>query len=264
VGSEGDEEHEQTITWTKAHSDEDNLIVASTNRLANDNTPPVNLIAAGVPIQYQITNLLQWAYVNKDPDELLKRLAMREVVRYLASADLYDLMSHGRQKAGEVLFQRIQTAANECQLGVGIIFVGVEDIHPPVAVAKEFEEVINAYQTKEAIIKTAEAVARQTNTMAGAQAARILAEARAERDRNISTADARVSFFNHQLTAYQAAGDVYIQRTYLRSLAKWMDKPRKYVITTTNASKMVQFNLEDKIALNAEALAPSVLQEKKK
>jgi len=238
--------------------------LASTNRMADDKTPPVNLIAAGIPVQYQITNLVQWAYVNEEPDELLKMVATREMVRYFASADLYDLMSHGRQKAGEVLLQRIQDSANERQLGVKVLFAGLEDIHPPVAVAAKFEEVINAYQTKEAAIKDAESIAIRTNALARAQASRILSQARAQRDRTVSISEAQTIFFTNQMAAYNAAGDVYLERTKLRALSKWMDAPRKYVIANTNTSRIIQLNLEDKIAPDVGNLAGSVSQPKKK
>ena len=92
----------KTIVWTKAHGTEDKFLVGSTNYTSDTNSPPVNLLAVSVPVQYQITNLASWAYVNTDPDGLLQGIATREVGRYLASADLNSLMSVGRGVAGEV------------------------------------------------------------------------------------------------------------------------------------------------------------------
>ena len=60
-------------------------------------------------MQYQVTNLATWAYVNEDPETLLQGIARREVVQYLASADINDLMSRGRAVAGEILRRDIQT-----------------------------------------------------------------------------------------------------------------------------------------------------------
>jgi len=263
-GEEGQEE-ENVVTWTQAHAEgpEFNMVVASTNHTASDKAPPVNLISASVTVQYQITNLAQWAYANEEPDRLLKMLGMREMVRYLASADLFDLMTHGRQRAGEVLQQRIQDSAIERQLGVKILFAGVEDIHPPMAVAANFEEVINATQAKETAIKNAVAAAGKTNTMARAHAGRILAEARAVSSQTAASAQARVDAFASQLGAYKAAGEVYLERTYLRRVGQWMDKPNKIVVGTTNASEIVQFNFEDKLMPSVEGLSGKVSSAKK-
>ena len=53
----------------------------------------MGLINVSIPVQFQITNVLDWAYNNADPTNLLQDLATREVVRYLAGVDLNDLLS---------------------------------------------------------------------------------------------------------------------------------------------------------------------------
>jgi len=65
--------------------------------------PPVSLITGTIPVQFQITNLIYWAYNNEDSSSLLEDLATREVMRYLAGADMNDLLSHGRGRGAEAL-----------------------------------------------------------------------------------------------------------------------------------------------------------------
>lgn len=272
VGSEGgEEEHVGTITWTKAHSGkEDNLLVATrqdTNSISvtdtNHVTPPVNLISVGIPVQYQITNLYSWAYVNQKPEALLKNLASREVVRYLASADLNELTAHGREVAGRVLCERIQEAANQQNLGTKIIFAGVEDIHPPVKVAQEYEKVIGEMHSKQSKILSAQAYAVQTNAMAGAMAAKVKCEADAEQAKLTKNAEGRVAFFTNQLQAFNAAPQVYTQRAYYQTVARSVQNARKYVIATTNINEVVQLNLEDKLKLDmGDMVMPAKKEEK--
>ena len=64
--------------------------------------PPVSLITVSIPVQFQITNVLAWAYTNADPASLLQDLATREVVRYLAGVDLNDVMSQQPPGGGPV------------------------------------------------------------------------------------------------------------------------------------------------------------------
>jgi regulator of protease activity HflC (stomatin/prohibitin superfamily) len=84
------------------------------------------------PVQFQITNVLAWAYNNAEPANLLQDLATREVVHYLAGVDLNDVMSHTAWRRRRNCARQIQAAADEYQLGAKIIFVGLQDIHPPV------------------------------------------------------------------------------------------------------------------------------------
>ena len=182
VGFTPDAQSEQakTILWSVSHTKEENFLVANREPVAikNENAdtndtlkaPPVSLITVSIPVQFQITNVLAWAYTNADPANLLQDLATREVVHYLAGVDLNDVMSHTRLEAAQELRSQIQAAADEYHLGAKIIFVGLQDIHPPVKVAGDYEKVVGAEQTKLAKILDAQAKAIRTNALAGAQA----------------------------------------------------------------------------------------------
>jgi regulator of protease activity HflC (stomatin/prohibitin superfamily) len=250
---EGAEEKGDTVLWTVSHTKEEfNLLVASRETGAMTNadarkSPPVNLLSVGIPVQFQVTNLSAWAYNNAQPDQLLEKLATREVVRFLVSADLHEIMSTGRDAAAEQLRQRIQTAANERSLGARIVFVGLQDIHPPVAVAGAYEKVVGSLQTREAKILSAKAQATQTNSLATALAYRTVRDAEADRDRTKSLALARAASFTNQLPAYRAAPSVYSERAYLQALARNAANTRKYVIGTSNTEDVILFNLEDKV-----------------
>ncbi|MDB6029526.1 MAG: Band 7 protein [Verrucomicrobiales bacterium] len=246
-------EHESsTIVWSVAHDKEENLIVAShdvatVSTNTDKKSPPVNLLSVGIPVQFQVTNLVKWAYNNEEPNELLQKIATREVVHYLVSVDLIDIMSRGRAAAAVTLRERIQSAANARDLGAKIVFVGLEDIHPPVVVAGAYEKVIGAMQTREARILGAKAYQAQTNALAAAEAFRRLREAEADQQRAQVGALARAASFTNQLPAFNASPSVYSQRAYLQTLARASAGARKYIVATTNTTDVITLNLEDKI-----------------
>ena len=257
IGFEHDEkdEKEKTVLWTVAHyKDEFHLLVASrdpvdatTNAASGKKNPPVSLLSVGIPVQFSITNLAQWAYNYSDAAALLERTGTREVVRYLVSVDLNEMMSSGRFPAGEELRRRIQDAANELKLGVKIIFVGLQDVHPPVQVAQSFENVVSARQKRLANLNVAEAHKIRTNAQAAAVSYTIRRQAEADRWRVEADALARVSLFTNQIAAYQASPEVYSQRAYLQALARGAGNARKYILATTNTQDVLLLNLEDKV-----------------
>jgi regulator of protease activity HflC (stomatin/prohibitin superfamily) len=251
VGAEP--ESRDTIVWAKAHASEENFLVASaqlTNYTSETKSPPVNLLAVSIPVQYQITNLAAWAYVNEDPDSLLKSIARREVAYYLANADFDDLMSRGRAVAGDILRRNIQAEADELQLGARITFVGLEDIHPPSKVAKYFEDVVGAAETREAKVLQALAYSISTNAWASAEASNRVWKAEADEHRAVTNATARAMLFTNQALAYAAApgaNGVYEQRARLEALVNYSRYARKYIIVTTNTPDILIYNLEDKV-----------------
>ena len=250
-------ENARTILWSVGHAQEENFLVGNrepvTIKDENGDTPdtlkapPVSLITVSIPIQFQITNVLAWAYNNADPTNLLRDLATREVVHYLAGVDLNDVMSRTRLEAAQELRSQIQDAVNEYHLGARIIFVGLQDIHPPVKVAGDYEKVVGAEQTKLAKILDAQAMAIRTNALAGAQAFTMTNVADATRQRLSVSAFARAALFTNQIPAFAAAPSVYRQRAYFRAFADATAGARKYILLVTNTQDVVIFNLEDKI-----------------
>ena len=250
----------QTIQWTVPHNTkEDNFLVANraddlaavTNQAGGHPTPPVSLLSVSIPVQYQITNLTNWAYVNQDPTNLLQRISRRTVARFLAGADMTNLMSAGRGQAAEALRQAIQAQSNERLLGVRITFVGLEDIHPPLKVAGDYERVVSERERREATILAAQAQAIQTNAEASGISSKRLAEAEADKVSAITNAVARANLFAQQSLAFAAApgqDGVYEHRAYLDVLSKSTRAAQKKIINATGNSKQIfEFMEEPKI-----------------
>jgi regulator of protease activity HflC (stomatin/prohibitin superfamily) len=258
VGAEPD--GRDTIVWGKAHSAEETFLVggqanrvhegALTNVATESKSPPVNLLAVSIPIQYQITNLATWAYVNEDPETLLQGLARREVVQFLASADFNNLMSLGRAAAGNALRDNIQRSVDTMHMGARVVFVGLEDIHPPSKIAEKFEKVVGAGETREATILQARAYSISSNAWARSESSKRVWTAEADQHRAETNAVARAMLFTNQALAYAAApgrNGVYEQRALLEALVTGSAKARKYVLATTNSPNILIYNLEEKV-----------------
>ena len=250
-----EKEKEKVVLWTVAHTKEENFLVANRDVASlnassadgNKRTPPVSLLTVSIPVQYQITNLTAWAYKNEDAPSLLQHMACREVVRFLAGADMNHLMSVGRLEASTQLREQIQQAANDLGMGARIVSVGLQDLHPPVKVAPDYQKVISAEQTRRARVLAAEADAIRTNALAGAQAVAVINRATSDSVSAKIAAVSRAALFTNQIPAFQAAPSVYAQREYLRTFARSTAGARKYILLTSNTQDVVTFDLQDKI-----------------
>lgn len=246
-----DREKELVVLWNVAHYKEEfNLLVATRSEGTTTNADgfvPVNLLTVSIPVQYQIGDVRKFAYNYGDSGGLLERIANSEVVKYLVGVDLNDIMTTGRGKASSELLTRIQDRANELDLGVKIIFVGLQDIHPPVKVADAYQKVIGAEQEKQSKILQAEGYASKTVLLAEAEAQRKIREAEAYKFSKVADAAARSSQFTNQMLAFDASRRVYPQRLFLQTFARATAGARKYLVGATNSSEVIQLNLEDKI-----------------
>ena len=247
-----------TLLWTVAHNQEQNFLVGSSepSTVQQDNvdtndtlkTPPVSLISVSIPIQYQITNIVDWVYTNSNPNGLLEDLATRAVVHYLAGADMNAVLSRDRLRAAQELRDDIQTAANAHSLGAKIVFVGLEDIHPPTAsqVAATYEKVVGAGQTHIASNLLAHAEAIMTNALADAVAFTTNSTAQAQLVQLETSSFANAALFTNQIPAYEAAPSIYKQRVYFQAFPAATANARKYVMLVTNTQNVLIYELEDK------------------
>ena len=243
------------VLWTVKHAKEEfNLLVASREQSAaanasssNQGGVPVDLLSVSIPVQYQIKDVKSFAYNHVNAGDLLEKIATREVVRYLVGVDIFDIMSVGRAKASSDLQTLIQERAEELKLGVRIVFVGLQDIHPPTKVAPAYESVVGTRQENEAKLRVAEGYAARTVSIASAEADRRVHRAEAYMAQRVARAQAQAAQFTNQVMAYKASPHVYTNRAYLQALTRGSTNSRKYVVIATNTVESFQFNLEDRI-----------------
>jgi modulator of FtsH protease HflK len=250
------ESDERVLLWTKAHEGEEefNLLVASREQTSGaedgEKAVPVNLLNVSIPVHFVVQDVRAWAYNHADAATLLEKIAAREVVRHLVSVDIDDIMSSGRLETARVLQERIQQRADELKLGLKVVFLGLQDIHPPVAVAEAYEAVNGAIQQRAGRILFTEGEIASRLPRARAEATKRISEAEAYRSRTVAEAGAAAGRFTNQIAAYQASPTVYSQRTYLDTLARAIAPSRKYVLGVTNTDDVVIMNLEDKVRMD--------------
>ena len=114
-------------------------------------------------------------------EEMLKSICYRELTKFAASAKIevddedqdrpgvrQSLLGAGRAGAKRILTLRIQQAADNAELGVEIMFLGLQGIHPPPKVAAAYQKVVGAIQKKQALILGAQGQRNKTlSTLVG-------------------------------------------------------------------------------------------------
>lgn len=157
------------ILWGEQHYDEEyNLLIPAKTEGADleEGAVPISLVRAAVPVQYHIRDLYEFVYNHRDSEKMLESICYSELARFAASAGIEteddgtadtSLLGGGRAAAAKELTGRIQEAADDAGLGVEIVFVGLQGVHPPPEVAEDYQAVIGSIQNKQADILYAQA-----------------------------------------------------------------------------------------------------------
>jgi regulator of protease activity HflC (stomatin/prohibitin superfamily) len=169
--------HEGELLWGRAHYEKEYHLLVASRQTGGDTTSgavPVSLVVAAVPVHYRVRDLYSFLYNHNTAEELLEAICYRELTRFGASARIevdseadfeHSLLGAGRSEAKEVLTREIQRSADKAGLGVEIVFVGLQGVHPPTEVAEAYQEVTGAVQEKQALILEAHAERNETLSM---------------------------------------------------------------------------------------------------
>ncbi|MEE2614453.1 MAG: SPFH domain-containing protein, partial [Verrucomicrobiota bacterium] len=263
-----EQEGTKVILWTTQHNhggagqnheQNFNMIVASNN--ADDQSAaesvPVNLLTVSIPVQYRIENLNDWVTNNSNSGSMLQKLAMREITQFLIGVDMDNLMGSGKTDAQKTLKDRIQKQSNDHNLGAEIVFLGLQDIHPPVGkneqsketggVAESYEKVIVAQLNSETNRLAAEMYSASKVPQAEAFAAESIAKAKSESTNKVAIAEAEAKRFANQIAAFNSAPSVYKTRMKLESFKEATKGSRKYILSDPANRDVINLELQDQL-----------------
>lgn len=172
------------ILWTEDHGIDEQFLLVRSSSASAPGTLDYALVAAEIPLQYVVDDLeayLRLAADGDTPDEreahrsqLLRSVASRVVMEYLATRTIDDVLGAGRQEINEDLHRLITERFAQLNVdpetgeprgaGVRIIFVGIVGAHPPYnrEVGASFEHLVHAEQRRAADVENAQANAIQT------------------------------------------------------------------------------------------------------
>jgi len=245
--------------WTESHAHEAfNLLVATREEGAaepgapegarKDEVVPVSMVSGTIYVYYAVNSLRDYLYRYSDPRGALSALCYRELARYAASADFLQLLGTQRADAAKTLHERFQRRANEMKLGVEIVDVNLQGIHPPVEVGEAFEDVVGAMEDKQAEIHRGEAYYNAIVPEAKAQAERVRLEAEAKSLWRKRVEPARAERFLARLKLFKKAPGVYRCRELIRAMVEALARSQKIIVPRwVDTDEVIIIDLSEKI-----------------
>lgn len=249
----------EVIVWSRQHRrEETKFIVASElageavvggDAQPGENAPvSVYSLSADVPLYFRVKDLYQYRYGHRDAALTLEQIASREIVHYLSAVDFFAILTGGREAGAAYLKNRIQGKADELGLGIEVVFVGLQGLHPPVEVGGKFDEVAAASEEREEIILWAEADHIQSFMAARGDQFRIISDAEAYRAQQMSEPIAIANRFAKQLLGYENCPQVFILYNLLDVLETEGAKARKYIVAAEGAQQVYILDLIERIS----------------
>ena len=147
---------------------------------------------------------------------------MREVI---GTSEIDSALTDGKLRIQDDATRLLQNILDRYEVGVEVIAVQLQDVHPPQDVIESFKDVTSAREDKIRIINEAEAYRNEILPRARGQAAEMINQAQAYRATRIRTAEGEAGRFVAVLAEYEKAKDVTRKRLYFEAMEEILSSP---------------------------------------
>lgn len=208
-------------TWTAAHGDEEYKLLLG----SGDEVVSINL-----RLEFKISDLHEYIRNSACAECVLEALAYELVTDRTISTDLDTLLSVDRAAFSETFREELTEKLNHYHVGVEVVSVVLESIHPPVEIAETYQKLISAEIDAEryrlnAIGECATVIANAEITRA-----RTIGAAQAAYYSKVAAAQSSVAEFMAAVAADNAYSDAYRYYKYLEAVSKAYNQARIVIV----------------------------------
>lgn len=207
--------------WTEAHGDSEyKLLLGSGNELVSIN----------LRVEYRINDLKQYVSTATNPERIVEAKAYELITDRTINSDLDTMLSTDRETFATSFHQQLEEELEKRALGVEIVNVIMESIHPPVEVAKVYQDFIGAEIDAERLILDAQAKAAVTRAEGASVSREMLNAAKTNDAQQRAAANSEISEFMAALTASNSYPDEYAYYKYLNAICSAYQKARLVIV----------------------------------
>ncbi|MBN1853438.1 MAG: protease modulator HflK [Pirellulales bacterium] len=219
VGFVSNPQRQPAYLWSKKHAKEEfNLVLGD----------GAELVSLDCVVYYKIhedrARFLNYVYHFQNPDDALEAYAYHCLMEQTRSATLDEILTTNRAQFANRLEELLRQYAAENRLGIDVVDVALMGLHPPIAVASDYLDVISAgvdadrFQTeatgkKDVQIETARRESTSAVATASADSAKRIGEAQEESSQFIALGQ-----------AYSVAPDALQQRLWFEGLEEILEE----------------------------------------
>ena len=222
VGHEGQEESgPENVLWAVEHAPNEYTLLLGNGR---------DLITIDATVQFRIRDARAWQYASQNPVDGLRAIAYRAVMRTTVNHTLTEALSENVVAMTARMRGMVQEDADALGIGVQVLDFTIGGMHPPVAVAADYQAVVSAELGKVTAVVSAQAIRNRTVPYAESSVLVGANSARAEGADTLAKAAGDAWSFRTLEAQYRASPAEYFFRQRLEALERALPARRITVL----------------------------------
>jgi len=189
-----------------------------------------NIIDMGIVIQYRIKDVADYLFKVDTPINLLRTATESTIKEIVASERIDMILSEDRPVIEKRINMDLQDLLNEYGIGIKVLGVAIQELHPPIEVVPAFRGVASSREDKERYINEAESDLNRIVPRARGDAKRTIEEAESYKIASINRAKGEADRFLKRLARYREASRVTASRYYLETMERTLPKVNKFIL----------------------------------
>ena len=234
VGYEGDPK--SNYLWTTDHTGGEYSFLLGDGR---------ELVSVNMLVTYQISDVFDYLNEFDDPVSVLQGKAYEILLQEVVKTDLDGLLTRDRASLARLMQGRLQAVSEEMQLGLDVVDIALPSIHPPVAIARDYQEFVGAQIQKQILITDALADANHNLPMGEEERERQIAEAKISSVENLAAARSEEVVSEAQLEAFRQNPLMYREMKWLGAFERAVAGKKIYLITYSSDIRLDMRDLRE-------------------
>ena len=189
-----------------------------------------NLVNTETVVQYQISNPVDYLFNVNNPDSSLRIASESLIRRVVANHTMDDVLTYQKELIQTEIRQDLQEVCNEYKLGIHINEVSLQAVYAPAEVEEAFNDVIKAREDRSRYINEANKSRNEIVPAAEGNAAEMLNESNAYKEKRIAEARGDVENFNQVLNNYELGKEVTRTRMYLETMKEVLPSAKIFIM----------------------------------
>ncbi len=220
-----------------------------------------NIVTVQFSVQYKISDAVEYLFNVTDQAAVVRNAAEAAMREVIGKSMIDSAITDGKIQIQSDATELLQNILNRYDIGVQIIAVQLQDVHPPQEVIDAFKDVASAREDKSRIINEAEAYRNELLPKARGKAAELENQAQAYKETRVQNAEGEASRFMAILSEYEKAKDVTKQRLYYEAMEDILvNSNEKLIIPSDAAERILPFLPLEKTPANTQTRGAAASQ----
>ena len=199
-GLDTEEEAPESILWANQHGDEEFLLLLGDGH---------DVISADGVLEYRISNVHQYLFASQNPEDVLESVVYQVLMEQTSSRTLEEALSENLSGLAQLVTSEIAGRIGQYEIGIEPLLFTFTALHPPVAVAKNYQEVVSAQIDQQTTVLRAEQYQLSSLPKVRAKAFQTVERAKQERALSLASATGEAISFEALRQTVRTAESLY-------------------------------------------------------